>query len=106
MARPLRIEFCGGFKSHDRSSYVAFLKNHYEQLKPQSQISNVSISEIIRQAVEKDLNKNADKNARLFFNTLSPLQSFANTDAVQYVDDLRTTSRIVQCNKSNEAADL
>lgn len=77
----------------------------YAQLKHQSQISNVSISELIRQAVERDLNKNADKNARLFFNTLTPLQSFANADAVQYVDDLRATSRIVQSNKSNEAAD-
>lgn len=77
----------------------------YERLKHQSLILNMSISEIIRQAVEKDLSKSADKNARLFFNALAPLQSFANTDAVQYVDALRSTSRIFRVEQNNSTAE-
>ena len=68
----------------------------YTKLKHQSQILNVSISEIIRQAVEKDLSQQADKNASLFFNALTPLESFAENDAITYVDDLRSTSRLLQ----------
>ena len=71
----------------------------YAQLKHQSQMMHVSISEIIRQAVEKDLNKSADKNASLFFSNLKPLQSFADVNAVQYVDDLRSNSRLLRNNK-------
>ncbi len=76
----------------------------YTQLKHQSQMLNVSISEIIRQAVEKDLTKSAHKNASLFFASLTPLQSFADTDATQYVDELRNSSRLLRKEPGTEAA--
>lgn len=67
----------------------------YEQLKQKSKIIGVSISELIRRSVEKDLNKPSSNEARAFFDALSPLQSFAATEPEQYVDDIRSRSRIL-----------
>jgi hypothetical protein len=67
----------------------------YEQLKHKSRLIGVSISELIRRAVEKDLNKPSSNEARAFFDALTPLQSFATTEPEQYVDDIRSRSRIL-----------
>jgi hypothetical protein len=56
----------------------------------------VSISELIRRAIVKDLNKTAINEARAFFDALTPLQSFATIEPEQYVDDIRSHSRILQ----------
>ncbi|NOU23034.1 MAG: CopG family transcriptional regulator [Methyloglobulus sp.] len=55
----------------------------YEQLKHKSQLIGVSISELIRRAVEQDLNKTSSNEARAFFDVLKPLESFATTEPVQ-----------------------
>jgi hypothetical protein len=67
----------------------------YEQLKHKSKLIGASISELIRRAVEKDLNKPSSNEARAFFNALSPLQSYAITEPEQYVNDIRSRSRIL-----------
>ena len=67
----------------------------YEQLKHKSKIIGVSISELIRRAVEKDLNKPSSNEARAFFDALLPLKSFTTTEPEQYVDDIRSRSRIL-----------
>jgi hypothetical protein len=68
----------------------------YEQLKYKSKLIGVSISELIRRAVEKDLNKTGSHQAKAFFDELTPLQSFSTTEPEQYVDDIRNRSRILQ----------
>lgn len=67
----------------------------YEQLKHKSQLIGVSISELIRRAVEKDLNQTSQHEAKDFFDSLAPLQSFATINPEQYVDDIRGRSRIL-----------
>jgi len=67
----------------------------YEQLKHKSKLIGVSISELIRTAVEKDLNKSSSNDAKTFFDSLKPLESFASTEAEKYVDDIRSHSRIL-----------
>lgn len=67
----------------------------YEQLKNKSKIIGVSISELIRRAVDKDLNKPDSNEARAFFDAFSPLQSYATTKPEQYVDEIRSHSRIL-----------
>jgi hypothetical protein len=62
----------------------------YGQLKHKSKTIGVSISELIRRAVEKDFNKTSRNEARAFFDALTPLQSFATTEPEQYVDDIRS----------------
>lgn len=66
----------------------------YEQLKYKSQLIGVSISELIRRAVEKDLNKAGSHQAKAFFDALTPLQSFSTTEPEKYVDEIRSCSRI------------
>jgi len=66
----------------------------YEQLKLKSKLIGVSISELIRTAVEKDLNTSSS-SAKTFFDTLEPLESFALTEPEKYVDDIRSLSRII-----------
>lgn len=68
----------------------------YELLKHRSRLIGVSISELIRRAVEKELNKIDSHEAKVFFDTLTPLQSFATTEPEKYVDDIRSRSRILQ----------
>jgi Ribbon-helix-helix protein, copG family len=68
----------------------------YEQLKHKSQMIGVSISELIRRAIVKDLNNTVSNEARTFFDALTPLQSFATIEPEQYVDDIRSHSRILQ----------
>jgi hypothetical protein len=72
----------------------------YEQLTLKSQRIGVSISELIRRAIEKDLNKTTSNEARVFFNTLTPLQSFASTEPEEYVGNIRNSSRILQADAS------
>jgi hypothetical protein len=67
----------------------------YEQLKHKSKLIGISISELIRRAVEKDLNKPDSNDARAFFDALTPVKSFATTEPEQYVDDIRSRSRIL-----------
>ena len=68
----------------------------YKQLKLKSKMIGVSISELIRRAVEKELNKTCSNEDSAFFDALKPLQSFATTEPEQYVDDIRSCSRILQ----------
>jgi len=68
----------------------------YEQLKHKSRLVGISISELIRRAVEKDLNKPDHNEARAFFDALTPLKSFETTEPEQYVDDIRSGSRILR----------
>jgi negative regulator of replication initiation len=68
----------------------------YETLKIRSRSVGVSISELIRRALESELQKDPVADARAFFEQLKPLESFANIDAESYVRSIRGKSRILQ----------
>ena len=68
----------------------------YQQLKRRSQIQGLSISELIRRAVEKDLQEKPVADARAFFEQLTPLKSFAGIDPESYVRKLRGNSRLLR----------
>ncbi len=65
-----------------------------EQLKHKSERIGISISKLIRTAVEKDLNQSSNNDAKTFFDTLKPLEIFASTESEKYVDDIRSHRRI------------
>ncbi|MBW8072203.1 MAG: ribbon-helix-helix domain-containing protein [Ferrovum sp.] len=74
-----------------------YLQNDmYEKLKAQSRNVGVSISELIRRSLEKDLQQDTVADARAFFKRLKPLESFARAEPENYVRDLRNTSRLLQ----------
>jgi hypothetical protein len=67
----------------------------HQRLKTRSRADGLSISELIRRAVEKDLQQESS-SARQFFETLKPLESFADCEPEQYVRSLRDNSRILR----------
>jgi len=68
----------------------------YEQLKMRSRSCGLSIAELIRRSVAKDLQREPVADARAFFDRLLPLESFSGTEPETYVRELRNTSRIVR----------
>lgn len=55
----------------------------------------VGISELIRETLAKDNQKDPESDAQAFFDKLKPLESFAQTDSQAYVRGIRNTSRIL-----------
>ena len=74
----------------------------YERLKTRSRIAGVSISELIRRSLEKDIPQDPVADAKAFFERLSPLESFASTEPEPYVRELRNTSRLLRA-KTDDA---
>ena len=68
----------------------------YDSLKTRAHSIGVSISELIRRTLEKDIQKDPVSDARAYFERLKPLESFAQIDAEDYVRTLRSKSRILQ----------
>ena len=74
-----------------------YLQNDlYERLKTRSRSVGVSVSELIRRSLEKDIQQDPVADAKAFFERLKPLESFANTEPEAYVRKLRNTSRLLQ----------
>ena len=77
-----------------------YLQNElYERLKARSRNIGVSVSELIRRSLEKDIQQDPVADAKAFFERLKPLESFANTEPETYVRKLRNTSRLLQVQK-------
>lgn len=68
----------------------------YDSLKTRAHSIGVSMSELIRRTLEKDIQKDPVSDARAYFERLKPLESFAQIDAEDYVRTLRSKSRILQ----------
>ena len=80
-----------------------YLQNDlYERLKARSRNVGVSVSELIRRSLEKDIQQDPVANAKAFFERLKPLESFANTEPESYVRKLRNNSRLIR-DKTNDA---
>ena len=71
----------------------------YESLKVRSRSVGVSISELIRRTLEKDIQKDPVADAKAYFVRLKPLESFAGVDSEDYVRAIRSKSRIVQASE-------
>ena len=80
-----------------------YLQNDlYERLKSRSRSVGVSVSELIRRSLEKDIQRDPVADAKTFFERLKPLESFANTEPETYVRKLRNSSRLLRA-KTNDA---
>jgi predicted DNA-binding protein len=75
----------------------------HNRLKTRSRADGVSISELIRRAVEKDLQQESStSSARQFFETMKPLESFADCEPAQHVRSLRDNSRIIRDEQNSD----
>ena len=68
----------------------------YESLKIRARSGGVSLSELIRRTLEKDIQKDPVADARAYFDRLKPLESFADVGADEYVRAIRSKSRILR----------
>jgi Arc/MetJ-type ribon-helix-helix transcriptional regulator len=69
----------------------------HDRLKARSRTNGTSVSELIRQAIEKDLQqRSVPSDVRQFFDQMTPLESFADIEPEEYVRSLRNTSRILR----------
>ena len=68
----------------------------HDSLKARARSIGVSISELIRRILEKDIQKDPVADARAYFTRLKPLESFANVDSNDYVRAIRSKSRILR----------
>ncbi|MFZ4623039.1 MAG: CopG family transcriptional regulator [Rhodoferax sp.] len=67
----------------------------YLSLKTRARSVGVSVSELIRRTLEKDIQKDPESDARAYFDRLKPLESFADIDATDYVRSIRGKSRML-----------
>ncbi len=70
--------------------------NLLKELKKTAKNLNISMSEFIREAVKKELNRYKKNNLFQFIDNLTPLESFKDVDATNYVDEIRNKSRIIK----------
>ena len=68
----------------------------HDNLKARARSVGVSVSELIRRTLERDIQKDPASDARAFFDRIAPLESFANTNVEAYVDELRSRSRLLR----------
>lgn len=66
----------------------------YEKLKARSHRLGVSVSELIRRSLEKDIGKDpaAEAEAKAFFEHIAPLESFADIEPEAHVRQSRDTT--------------
>ncbi len=68
----------------------------FSKVKSSASSLNISISEFIRNAINKELQqKETQETMEDFFDQLEPLVSFKNLDTSKYVESLRKNSRII-----------
>ena len=71
----------------------------FQKARKESEILGISISEFIRMSIKKNIQKNSANNINVFFGNLKPLESFKNINPKEYVDNIRSKSRILTNNE-------
>ena len=67
----------------------------FQKARKESEILGISISEFIRISIKKNIQKNSANNINVFFDNLKPLESFKDINPKEYVDNIRSKSRIL-----------
>ena len=78
-------------------------KELYGRLKARSRVLGVSISELIRTTLDKNLDATPSNAARDYFSGASPIESFADGSPEEYVSQLRKHSRLLRRNQINDS---
>ena len=74
----------------------------YGRLKARSRVLGVSISELIRTTLDKNLDVAPGNAARDYFANATPIESFADCSPEKYVSQLRMRSRLIKGNQGND----
>ena len=68
----------------------------HNRLKARARSVGISISELIRRTLEKDIQKDPVADARPYFERFKPLENFAQIDSEDHVRAIRSKSRILR----------
>ena len=68
----------------------------HDSLKARARGGGISISELIRRTLKRDIQKDPVTDAPAYFERLKPLESFSQTTSQTYVLDIRGTSRLLK----------
>jgi len=71
-------------------------ENLLAELKRIAKNLNVSMSELIREAVKKELKRYKQNTLSQFIDNLEVLESFKDVEAENYVNEIRNKSRIIK----------
>jgi len=74
---------------------IYFETSTLKELKEIAKQSNISVSEFIRRVMNTELKKQKKDNLNSFIDSMKPIESFKDVDAIEYVQSLRSKSRII-----------
>ena len=74
---------------------IYFETSTLKELKEIAKQSNISVSEFIRRVMHTELKKQKKDNLNSFLESMQPIESFKDVDAIEYVQSLRSKSRII-----------
>lgn len=74
----------------------------HSKLKARSRTEGVSLSEVIRRALERHVEADPLAEAEAFFGKLQPLESLAEVTAESYVRSIRSQSRLLRGSGNGE----
>ncbi|KIM04700.1 MAG: hypothetical protein KU38_10970 [Sulfurovum sp. FS08-3] len=75
--------------------HIAIDNDIFSKIEDISKSLNISVSEFVQKAINNELKRDKKEDMNAFFDNMKPLKSFENRDSIQYVDNLRANSRII-----------
>jgi len=74
---------------------IYFEKETLADLKDIAKNLNISVSEFIRGIIKIEIKKQKKSNLNHFLTNMKPIESYADVDASEYVEDIRSKSRLL-----------
>jgi len=74
---------------------IYFEQDTLQDLKEIASNLNISVSEFIRRVMKVEIKKKKKRDLNDFLTQMTPLESFKDMDAVEYVNETRSKSRIL-----------
>jgi len=74
---------------------IYFEQDTLQDLKDIASSLNISVSEFIRKVVKQEIKKKKEYNLNEFITQMKPLESFDGVDATEYVNHIRSNSRLL-----------
>jgi hypothetical protein len=74
---------------------IYFEQDTLQDLKEIANSLNISVSEFIRRVMKVEIKKKKKRDLNDFLANMTPIESFKDMDATEYVNEIRSQSRIL-----------
>jgi len=74
---------------------IYFEQDTLQDLKDIANNLNISVSEFIRRVVKVEIKKKKKRDLNNFLANMTPIESFKNIDTTEYINEIRSKSRIL-----------